>query len=202
MTAMKSVKRQRSDMPKLDRRQGQRVKINVLGRYMLSDHREFACQIRDMSPAGLAMTAPVIGKINEVVIVYIDHIGRVEGKITRLFDGGFAVSIRASAKKRDKLASVLTWLANRHELNLPEDRRHSREAPRDPFTTITLPDGTQKNARILDMSLSGAALAVDVPVRVGEPLIVGKIKTRVVRKFDEGIAVEFATARKELPVDL
>ena len=64
------------------------------------------------------------------MVAYIDHIGRIEGKIVRAFDGGFAMSINATARKRDKLAAKLTWLANRHELNLPEDRRHDRVTPK------------------------------------------------------------------------
>lgn len=198
MSALTASKRQRADMPILDRRYCQRVKLNVVGRYMLSDHREFPCQIIDMSPGGLAMTAPVIGQVNEVVIVYLEHIGRVEGKIARTFDGGFAISIRASSKKRDKWASILTWLANKHELNLPEDRRHLREPPKDPFTKVILPNGQEINARVLDMSLSGAAIALDRNVMLGEELTVGRIKTRVVRIFEDGVAVEFKSNRSDL----
>ena len=36
------------------------------------------------------------------------------------------MTISATPRKRDKLAAQLTWLANRHILNLPEDRRHGR----------------------------------------------------------------------------
>lgn len=179
-------------MPKLDRRNFQRVKINTIGRYMLTNHQEFPCQIRDMSPGNLALTGPVVGQLEEHVIVYIDHVGRVDGHIKRVFDGGFAMSVNATKRKRDKLAAQLTWLANRHTLNLPEDRRHSREAPENPFTTVTLMSGQELQARILDMSLSGAALSFNAPIQMGAILMVGKIRSRVVRVFEEGVAVEFA----------
>lgn len=192
-------KRQRADMPKLDRRNFQRVKVNTLGRYMLANKQEFPCQVRDMSPGNLAITGPVSGALDEVVIVYIDHIGRVEGTIMRIFDGGFAMSVNATKHKRDKLAAQLTWLTNRHELNLPEDRRHDREAPSNPFTKVTLTNGQELNAKILDMSLSGAALAFDVKVEMGALLMVGKIRSRVVRVFEEGVAVEFAKVRADDP---
>ena len=42
------------------------------------------------------------------------------------------MTISATPRKRDKLAAQLTWLANRHILGLPEDRRHGRIAPRNP----------------------------------------------------------------------
>lgn len=197
MTPFSKTKRQRADMPKLDRRNYQRVAINVLGRYMLENHQEFPCHIRNMSPGNLGMTGPALGAIDETVVAYIDHIGRIEGVINRIFDGGFAMSIKAPDRKRDKLSAQLTWLANRHELNLPEDRRHLREAPETPYATITLNDGSEIKAKILDMSLSGAAFAFDRPAEIGMLIMVGKIRSRVVRVFEEGIAVEFAKVQND-----
>src|SRR3984957_14471574 len=107
-----------------DRRRHQRVRVNLAGRYMLADRREFPCQIVNMSPGGMALVAPVSGAVGDRVIAYVDHLGRLEGRIARLFENGFAMTISATARKRDKLAAQLTWIANRHILGLPEDRRH------------------------------------------------------------------------------
>ena len=96
------------------------------------------------------------------MIAYIDHIGRLEGKIARTFPSGFAMTIEASMRKRDKLAAQLTWLANRAALNLPEDRRHERVLPKNPDSQITMPDGRVYRCRILDLSLSGAAVTLDI----------------------------------------
>ncbi len=117
-----------------ERRRFQRVRVNLLGRYMLADRREYPCQVANMSPGGMAIIAPVSGQAGERVIAYIDHVGRLEGTITRLYQNGFAMTVAATARKRDKLAAQLTWLANRHILGLPEDRRHGRVVPKDPVT--------------------------------------------------------------------
>src|SRR5437879_3488952 len=122
-----------------ERRRFQRVRINLLGRYMLADRREYPCQVANMSPGGMAVIAPVSGQEGERVIAYIDHVGRLEGAITRLYQNGFAMSVSATVRKRDKLAAQLTWLANRHILNLPEDRRHGRIIPRRPVTHLVMP---------------------------------------------------------------
>src|SRR6202158_4529458 len=106
-----------------ERRRFQRVRVHLLGRYMLPDRREFPCQIINMSPGGLALLAPGIGNVGDRVIAYLDHIGRVEGKITRIIDNGFAMSIGATARKRDKLAAQLAWLAHPDLLNPPGERR-------------------------------------------------------------------------------
>jgi hypothetical protein len=176
-----------------ERRRFQRVKINLLGRYMLVDRSEFPCQVINMSPGGMALIAPVTGKPGERVVSYIDHLGRIEGKIARTFENGFAMTIAASARKRDELAAQLTWLANRDILNLPEDRRHGRFAPRNPLARLILPNGNNASCRIIDLSQSGAAIAVapDLRPEIGAVVTVGKTQGRVVRHIDDGFAIEF-----------
>jgi hypothetical protein len=174
-----------------ERRRFQRVRVNLLGRYMLSDRREYPCQVADMSPGGMAMVAPVVGAIGERVVAYIDHIGRVEGVITRVFPNGFAATIAATPRKRDKLAAQLTWLANRHILNMPEDRRHGRVVPRRTATRMVMPNGVNISCRIIDMSQSGAGIATEQRPPIGALITVGKVTGRVVRHLDDGFAIEF-----------
>jgi PilZ domain-containing protein len=174
-----------------ERRRFQRVRVNLLGRYMLADRREFPCQVVDMSPGGMALVAPVAGQPGERVIAYVDHVGRLEGKIARLLDNGFAMTILATPRKRDKLAAQLTWLANRHILNLPEDRRHGRITPRNPAGRLILPNGVNVACRVIDISQSGAAVATDQRPEIGAPVTIGKTQGRVVRHIEEGIAIEF-----------
>src|ERR1044071_6225615 len=95
------------------------------------------------------------------VSAYVAPLGRLEGKVARQFQNGFAMTIAATARKRDKLAAQLTWLANRHILGLPEDRRHGRAAPRNPITRLVLPNGINVSCRIIDVSQSGAAITSD-----------------------------------------
>ena len=188
---MALVQRQSIRPSAQERRLFQRVKVHLLGRYMLSDRREFPCQVINMSPGGLAMLAPGIGNVGERVVAYLDHIGRVEGKITRLLDNGFAMTVGATPRKRDKLAAQLTWLANRQILNLPEDRRHDRIVPRNPMSILKFDDGRAMACRIMDLSLSGAALAAEIKPLVGEPVTLGRVHARVVRHLEEGFAIEF-----------
>jgi hypothetical protein len=171
--------------------------VKVYGRYMLEDRSEHPCQIVDMSPGDAALRANHPGQLGEKVIVYLDHIGRVEGVVTRLFRDGFAMTILASERKREKLAAQLTWLANRHELDLPEDRRHDRIAPRNPLSKLRLDTGEEYRCRIIDLSLSGAAVEVATKPELGAAVTLGAMRGRVVRHFDDGVAVEFAMLQRE-----
>ena len=174
-----------------ENRRYQRVKVDLLGRYMLEDRREFPCQVVDMSPGGMAVIAPQCGKLGERVVAYIDHIGRLEGMIARIYPSGFSMSISASQRKRDKLSAQLTWLANRSILDLPEDRRHQRVATRDQTTTVRTEAGSEEKCRIVDLSVSGVAVISDNRPPIGSIVRVGKAPGRVVRHLESGYAVEF-----------
>jgi hypothetical protein len=139
----------------------------------------------------MAVIAPVSGQVGERVIAYVDHIGRLEGLVARQFENGFAMTVAATIRKRDKLAAQLTWLANRHILNLPEDRRHGRFTPRNPAARLVLPSGLNVSCRVIDLSASGAALKTDQRPEIGALVTVGKTAGRVVRHLEEGIAIEF-----------
>ncbi len=180
-----------------DRRDFQRVNVKLFGRYMLEDRTEHPCQVIDMSPGNAQLLAEFIGEPGEKVIAYIDHIGRVEGVLTRTDENGFGMTILASERKKDKLAAQLTWLANRHELDLPEDRRHDRVSPSNPMTVLSLNDGRQYECRIVDLSLSGGAVEISVKPAIGTQVTLGTMRGQVVRHFEDGIAIEFAVLQRE-----
>ncbi|MGD0562602.1 MAG: PilZ domain-containing protein [Roseiarcus sp.] len=179
------------DAGRHERRRHQRVKVRLTGQFMRQDRREFPCATIDMSPGGIAFEAEASGEIGERIIAYLNQIGRVEGTVARHFYGGFAIQMKLPPLKREKLADQLTWLANRQVLGMPEDRRHERIAPRERNTTLTLPGGREHLARIIDVSRSGVALAVDVTPPIGTPVTVGSRPAQVVRQFSGGLAVEF-----------
>lgn len=186
---------------KVERRNFQRVRVKIYGRFMLEDRSEHSCQVIDMSPGNVAFRADRRGEPGEKVIAYLDHIGRVEGVVTRMFDDGFAMTVIASDRKKDKLAAQLTWLANKHELDLPEDRRHERVAPRNPMSTLQLSDGRQYQCRIIDLSLSGAAVEIEVKPALGVQVTLGTMRGRVVRHFEDGVAIEFAVVQRPETLD-
>lgn len=175
-----------------ERRRHQRVQVTLLGRFMLEDQREYPCQTINMSPGGIALISPVLPRKGERVVAYVDQIGRIEGNVARVFEHGFAMTVSATARRREKLAEVLTWLANRGKLGLPEDRRHSRTVPRDPRSIITMPTGSTFPCLVMDVSLSGAAVRSEIRPPVGTRITIGRTPAQVVRHIENGFAVEFA----------
>jgi hypothetical protein len=179
--------------PSVDNRAFQRVVVNLQGRLMLADLSEFECKAVDMSPGDIHFQCTAFPQVGERIIAYVDHIGRLEGNVVKLVDHGFIISLQATERKREKLAAQLTWLANKQALGLPEDRRHERIAPRSTRSELGLDDGRTYPCRIIDLSMSGAAIEIDVRPAMGTPVRLGNMRGRVVRHFQEGVAIEFAS---------
>ena len=176
-----------------ERRRHARVNVRLPGQFMRENRQEFSCMTMNISPGGVAFAAEEPVKLGERIIAYLTQIGRLEGRVVRDFPGGFAIAMKLPALKRERLADQLTWLANRQDLGMPEDRRHERVRPTRARTTLILPTGREVIATIVDVSQSGVALTLASPVAppVGTPVTVGATKGRVVRMFPNGLAIEF-----------
>jgi len=175
----------------LEKRIHRRVDISLSGRYMLANRQEYRCHTLDVSLGGLSIRGYDKGNLGDRIILYIDEIGRIEGTIVRHIDKGFAISFSPSPAKRQRLLEKLTWLMNRGVIEGDETRRFTRLLPPVAETSFFLPDGRAYPCKIIDMSLSGASIEIDVIPAVGAEITLGKMKGRVIRHHDSGIAVEF-----------
>ena len=174
-----------------ERRRHRRVPVTVFGRFMREDKQEYPCQIINMSAGGMALLAPVPCQDGERIVAYLDNLGRIEGVVVRSFEGGFAVRILASLQKRERIANLLTWLTNQKSLGLGEERKHERVVPRINASKLILPDGAVHNCRVIDVSLSGASVACAVKPPMDTVVILGRMRGRVVRHHDQGVALQF-----------
>ena len=173
-------------------RKFQRVKLNLTGRFMMPDKKEYPCQVTEMSPGDVKLYTPVKAQIGDRIVVYMDIMGRVDGTVSRLFDSGMALTFNLSPLKQDRIADKLTWLANKDSVSSIEDRRHTRQEPEQSQSHITLPDGRSYECQILDISISGAALTAPVCPDINTYVTLGKMQGKVVRHLDNGFAVEFS----------
>jgi hypothetical protein len=174
-----------------DRRRHRRVAVTVFGRFMRENKEEYPCQVINMSAGGMALLAPVTPNEGERIVAYLDNLGRIEGIVVRSFEGGFAARILASLYKRERIANLLTWLINQEALGLGEERKHERIVPRINASKLILPNGDVHNCRVIDVSLSGAAVACTVKPPVGTMIVLGRMRGRVVRHHEQGIAIQF-----------
>ena len=158
---------------------------------MRADKQEYECSITNVSPGGLALMAPVACRTGERVVIYADELGRFEGDVVRLFEGGFAIRLNSTSYKREKIANQLTWILNKGQLKLAEERAFGRTFPSRRHVKITFTDGSQTECRVQDVSLNGVSLSVRPRPEVGAPVTVGLIRGTVVRHHENGIGIRF-----------
>ncbi|WP_295559341.1 PilZ domain-containing protein [uncultured Hyphomicrobium sp.] len=174
-----------------DRRRHKRYTLALLGRFMRANKQEFPCRLNDISVGGASLMSPVEVEMGERIVAYLDEIGGVEGQVVRIFDGGFSIALRASQHKREKLAAQITWLINKDELGSAFGRRHQRIAVANKTSTLILADGTPVACKVLDVSLSGASIGTEARPPIGEVVMFGKLRCKVMRYHDRGIGVQF-----------
>jgi len=192
----------------VERRRDIRIIVSLPGRYWLPDRRDaggdrqqFACRAINISPRAVALTAPVSGRIGEPVIADIDRLGRLKGAVARLLERGFVISIAADDEERSKLADKIEWLEKHKNFDAHDQRTSERFIPKQPCSTLILPDGTRVRCLVMDLSVSGAAISSEAHPPIGMVLAIGTVIGRVVRHFAGGFAVKFVTLQERDSVE-
>lgn len=174
------------------------VELRTGGRYSLANRRdmqgnrrEFACRTSRISPFQMLVDAPVLGPKGERVITFFGELGKLDGWITDVTQSGFLLDLAVTKKAREGLASKLVWLEKKQRDAVVDVRRQKRLIPENPHTNLIFADGTTVCCFVIDVSPSGVAVSADVEPEIGTRLAVGRAVGHVVRRFNEGFAVQF-----------
>jgi PilZ domain len=163
----------------------------VFGRFMLPDMSEHACQVSQVTPDSAVFITTIVPEKNSQIVAYIDEIGRAEGVSGDIVPGGFRIVFSHTGQRKERFASRLSGRSAKNTTVGTDLRRHARQAPEDNRSYITLPDGRIYACQVIDISLSGAAVQVDVMPSLGTYIMLGKMRGRIVRYVEHGIAIEF-----------
>ena len=184
-----------------ERRSFERTPVAIFGRCMFENKLEVPCQAINMSPGDIAVITATLPKVGEKMVIYLDNIGRLSGDVVRVFEGGFAMLIEGTPRKREKLSSQIAWLRENVKFGNSDLRRHERIVPRQKISEIRMNDGRVYPIEIIDISLSGAAIKSEVRPALDTPISLGGMQGRVVRHFAEGIAIEFTAMQTAQQLD-
>ncbi|QRE76111.1 pilus assembly protein PilZ [Methylobacterium aquaticum] len=166
------------------------IQIRVNGRYLLPGGTEHVCETRSLSLAAIEVLAPRSGMLGDPVTLYLDDVGPVTGAIQTIAADGFTLAVEVGPERRARFAARLEWLAS--QANGKTDQRSDpRIVPNIRSVEVRHADGRVVPGTIIDLSMSGVAVAAtDVP-SVGELVTVGKRRATVVRHLQNGFAVTF-----------
>ncbi len=189
---------QADDLIFVEARRDSRIIVNIPAQFALSDRRNrrgerrvFRCRAVYLSARAVGFVSPVKVKVGERVLAHIERLGKVEGAVGCLLEGGFVMNILASPKECDKLVDKIEWLEKHKNHDVPDRRADVRSVPTDLYSRVTLPDGSNETCLVLNVSASGIALSAETIPEIGTVLVIGKIVSHVVRQFDGGFAAQF-----------
>jgi PilZ domain len=178
-------------------RRHRRVPLQLSGRFMRADRSEHACVLMDISVGGACVSTEHVAVIGERVIAYFEHLGGLEGLVTRVMSNGFAFQFKVSEHKREKLAAQIMWLLNRNEFPDELGRQHERMPTTGRKTALRFDDGMIIDVELLDLSASGASVRTPARPGIGEEVVIAKIRSVVRRHHPDGLGLQFLAVQDQ-----
>lgn len=153
--------------------------------------RAVNCTVVSLSPSAMVVTAPVHGAVGEHLWLELDGFGLVRCAIEQIREDGFVCQNLLNDDARRRLATWVSWLRRRGGRVAGDQREFMRLRPRDARTTVIFTDGSAADVLLSDVSRSGAAIASDRQVSIGDVIQIGRVPAHVVRIVEGGFAVAF-----------
>lgn len=165
----------------------------LFGRFMLPDTTEHPCRVGKISLSKALLLTDIEVFPGIQIVAYLEELGRVEGRVTETVAGGFEIGFEFNDARKERFRERLISLRDsaQHGESRADRRRHPRFRPNDNKSHLTLPDGRIYPCEVIDISLSGAAVSLDILPALGTSVTLGKMKGRVVRYIANGLAIEF-----------
>lgn len=172
-----------------DRRKHRRIETPLKARFMNEAGDEQPCLVVNISAGGALLKAKQPPAFGEFVVIYIDRVGRFEGRIIRSSGTSFAVNYEKKRRRNAKTADSLTELVNLG--SRAQDRRNTPRIKQDAPAKVFFEDGRAIDCAILDISLTGASIAISPRPPLGDRLILGRMNAKVVRRHETGVGIVF-----------
>ncbi|MCB2098080.1 MAG: PilZ domain-containing protein [Parvularculaceae bacterium] len=179
-----------------ERRRHRRVGLTLKARVLKADGNEEACLVVNISAGGALLKAVNPPQAGEKVVVYIDTVGRHEGLVIRSSKHHFAVDYRSRRAKSKRAADQITYAVNNPHMRL--ERRQNPRIRTDEPTVMTLENGESFACEMLDISLTGASIAIDPKPELGVIVHIGRTLAKVVRRHEKGVGVVFIGAAEKM----
>jgi len=179
-----------------ERRRHRRVDLTLKARVLKADGEEEPCLVINISAGGAMLKAVNPPQAGEKVVVYIDTVGRHEGLVIRSSKHHFAVDYRSRRAKSKRAADQITYAVNNPHMRL--ERRQNPRIRTDETTVLTMENGESFACEMLDISLTGASIAIDPKPELGTVVHIGRMMAKVVRRHEKGVGLVFLGAGEKM----
>lgn len=154
---------------------------------------DFYAVTSGFSADGIGFRSATVPAAAERLTCNIRHVGSLEVRIVRTGTNAFTVRPTGGRRRNAALARTLVALARSQDERAERPRMHPRIVPLQTDLRVALDDGSVLSGRLVDVSASGAAVRLDVPIAAGARIRLGSTEAVVIRTYDNGIGASFLT---------
>lgn len=173
-----------------DRRGGARIQMQILGSFMTDAIGATACEICDLAPGGVRLSATRQPALNDRIGLNIPALGRFVGKVVWIDGNEFGVQFTGSAGAR----------ALAHELSTRRSLERMNIAPREdgqvPTLTLSRENGERSEVTLQKLTVDGASFAAETLPEVDETVTISDMPATVMKVVDDRFAVRFHPPRE------
>jgi hypothetical protein len=157
-----------------------------------SRHRsDFYAVTTDLSVSGLRFRSSVVPGLGEMLTCSIRYAGTLEALVIHRNKAEFVARVTRADRPLPVIVRRLLDLAGEQNVDAAPQRVHPRFVPDKPDILVTTSSGVRVPGRLINVSASGAALTVNIPLEPGMRITIGRTPARVARRFEDGIGAAF-----------
>ena len=189
----------------MERREFPRLKARMPARLLINNETSGTGTLFDLSAGGVGVLTDLKVAKGDHVVLHLEGGGRLEGAVMRLLADGFGVQLTMSEAKRSRLIDALEPMVESVEeiVELPMNRRVAERVAGLRMKTECHTEDGVLDCRIVDMSLTGAAIETDANIKIGSAVTIGQTSGKVVRRDGKTFGVQFdRPASKAAPASL
>lgn len=158
---------------------------------MRYDGSDFHAVTADISVSGLRLRSATMPRLDERLVCNIRDVGAINVEVVGVGACDFVIRVKGTNPAPGEIARRLIDLARQQSRPPEVVRTHRRIVPTRTDLQVTLEDGSLIPAQIVNLSASGVALRLDVPLAVGQPITIGQRRATVARQIERGIGAAF-----------
>lgn len=184
----------------MERRTHPRFDSDIRARILINKMQNASATVLDLSASGLRFHYNGLVDIGDEIVAHLEGGARLEGKVIRKFDYGFAINLELSENKRRRLAYSLEKAKAEGEAmsRLTMEKRFTSRVASIKRTVLCETEDHKFSAEIVDMSLAGVAIKTDAKLEIDSLICVGRMRGYVVRREENFYGIKFLSAEGAL----
>lgn len=177
----------------MERRAFPRLRSKINARLLVNNTDDSEGVVSDFSASGAAVESALEVSPGDRIVLHLEGGNRFEGVVARCFEGGFGVEFGMHESKRQRLINALESVTDdaSEMTSLPLQQRVANRVGGFRGKAVCRTEEGEVECRLIDMSLSGAAIETDADLKLGSVVSLGQTKGRIVRKEGKVFGIQF-----------